>query len=88
MELHEKWLNSSNNGNRLSTFMQTSIMDMCVGYVSINALEPLYDELCDMESIYNRRTLLKVRITSQKHYPKETNRNLFFLGKSSRRTQI
>lgn len=80
MGLHEKWLNSSNNGNRLSTFMQTSIMDMCVGYVSVNALEPLYDENCDMESIYNRRSLLKVRITSPETLsPRNSSKSLFFL---------
>lgn len=80
MGLHEKWLNSSNNGNRLSTFMQTSIMDMCVGYVSVNALEPLYDENCDMESIYNRRSLLKVRIISPETLsPRNSSKSLFFV---------
>lgn len=62
--LQDKWVHSINTGNRLSTFMVSSPMDMCTGYVSINRLEPMYDELYDMESIYERRSQLKVGIAS------------------------
>ncbi|KAH8403267.1 hypothetical protein KR222_009334 [Zaprionus bogoriensis] len=61
-DMQRKWLNTIAKDDALSTFNRSSTMDMCVGYVSINELEPLYDERCEMESIYDHGTNLKASI--------------------------
>ncbi|KAM8716628.1 hypothetical protein ACLKA7_003498 [Drosophila subpalustris] len=60
--LQKEWLTVQNSKDDLRIFSRSSKMNMCVGYVSINELEPLYDERCDMESIYDTGANLKVRL--------------------------
>ncbi|XP_034474546.1 beta-1,4-glucuronyltransferase 1-like [Drosophila innubila] len=61
-ELQNEWLSTQNSKDDLRIFSSSSKMNMCVGYISINELEPLYDERCDVESIYDRGANLKAKV--------------------------
>ncbi|KAL7740708.1 hypothetical protein ACLKA6_000072 [Drosophila palustris] len=55
---------------------------MCVGYVSINELEPLYDERCDMESIYDTGANLKAKVLVGLNYTFVTLDGAFLIRRS------
>ncbi|XP_034098923.2 beta-1,4-glucuronyltransferase 1-like [Drosophila albomicans] len=68
IEMQNQWLASKNSLNVFTIFHSSTKMNMCVGYVSINELEPLYDERCDMESIYDGGFILKGKVLMDLKY--------------------
>ncbi|EDW25523.1 GL26378 [Drosophila persimilis] len=62
IDVQMKWLSTQTAGEELYIFSRSKKMDACVAYVSINELEPLYDEGNKMESIYEHGANLKGQV--------------------------
>ncbi|XP_030381239.1 beta-1,4-glucuronyltransferase 1-like [Scaptodrosophila lebanonensis] len=62
------WLVAPNPREELFIFRRSTTMDMCVAYVSINELEPLYDERLQSESIYEHGANLKGQVLMSLNY--------------------
>ncbi|XP_023031598.2 beta-1,4-glucuronyltransferase 1-like [Drosophila willistoni] len=63
-----KWLHMPNPKDELFIFSRSKRREMCVAYISINELEPLYDENNEMESIYEESSTFKSQILIDLNY--------------------
>ncbi|XP_041448272.1 beta-1,4-glucuronyltransferase 1-like [Drosophila obscura] len=68
IDVQMQWLSTQNSKDDLYIFSRSKKMDMCVAYVSINELEPLYEESNEMESIYEHGANLKGQILIDLNY--------------------
>ncbi|BFF93519.1 beta-1-4-glucuronyltransferase 1-like [Drosophila madeirensis] len=68
IDVQMKWLSTRHSRDDLYIFSRSKKMDTCVAYVSINELEPLYDENNQMESIYKHGANLKAQVLIDLNY--------------------
>lgn len=59
----KRWLDAPSPRDEIFIYKRSKKTDFCVAYVSINELEPLYDEQDESDSLLKRSKNLKVNFT-------------------------